>query len=143
MSVRRISLCSLRSGTSLVALYSGISAALRTGQAEASHCSIGRIDERPASSAAKIARGSRPEPHTAPLPVMRIFIGLASAVASSIDAAAVDLLGMAQRDGAVRAAEAERVRQRDADAPRARRARDDIEVAVRVALDEIGVLRHR
>ena len=70
MSVRRISLCSLRSGTSARGSKSGISPATCVGQCVASHWRIGPSAERPASTVARMSAGRMPAAQTAPAPVI-------------------------------------------------------------------------
>ena len=55
---------------------------------------------------------------------------------------AVDVCGIADDHAAVRAAEAERVRHRDTNARPARRADDEVQVAVDIALGEVRIDGH-
>ena len=117
---------------------------MRHGQPVVSHCVTGAIAERPARAASRIRSGDMPAPHTAPVPVTTTRGGfvMRRVPAFRRRADAVDFFGMADDYAAVRAAEAERVGHRYANALPPRRAGDEVEVAVGVALDQVRVDRH-
>ncbi len=134
MSLRRISLCSLRSSTSARGLKSGISAATRTGQPVVSHCAIGPMAERPSRAAARIAPGSMPDAHTAPVPVIRILrrgMLYAAPVTSSGWRSATQLFEPPNPNELDKVIRTRRCGRRD----------DKIQIAVRVALAQVRIDR--
>ena len=122
-SVRRMILCSLRSSTSARALTPVTPAATFTGQSRAHPTARSGVDGgRPATDGDQIFATVMPAPQTAPLPVMTMR-------GDSAHRSGFHEIGMAQHEAAVRAAEAERVGQRGADAHRARLAGHEVRVA--------------
>ena len=98
----------------------------------------------PRRSAARTSSGERPEPQMAPVPVMTMRGGCHGGRGiSGRGDERVCVVRMTEGQAAVRAAEAERIRQRHADAARARRIAHDVDIAVRVELAQVGVDRQR
>src|SRR6185312_3240251 len=138
-SVRRMNFISMRSGSSLRRSLPPASPASDAGSADASKVAIGARTLFPARIVSRISVGVCPADEIAPVPVM-----MARAMSAAGGDQRLGLARMAEHDATVRAAEAERVRQRGADASMPRRVAHEVQVrAIRVDLGEVGVDRHR
>ncbi len=80
MSVRRMSLCSLRSSTNARGLKLGISPAVCVGQFVVSQSVIGPIAVVPDSTLSRISSGCMPAAQTAPLPVMTMRFAMSASL---------------------------------------------------------------
>ena len=151
--MRRISLCSLRSSTSVARIEIGDSPRRASPASRCvSQLSIGRIAERPATIASSMLAACGPRRTTAPARVMtrassrrRQACRMCRASPACLPHAgsSSSRVGAAQHDAAVRAAEAERIGQRHRARVRsARRAEHEVQVAVGIGLALVRVHRH-
>src|SRR5512134_2911792 len=100
---------------------------------------MGPMAERPVAMPSRISAGDFPAPQTAPRPVMTTRRGLPLMGSAAGRRAPVDLLWIAEREAAVRPAEAEGVGKRHPDPALARRIAHDFDIAVGIDLPQVGV----